>query len=137
MSPKIDASFHVKVGAFLDEVELFIDLLLALRDLPETNDWAEERAAAVCQLMLFVQRVGRSDLYIRFVHQLVNIHVANRDWLGAGLALRLHADVYNWTSQELVDEFRDGPMIFPAQSTFARKEAIYYHAIDYLGKLNG
>ena len=133
-SPDIEAPFLAKVGIFLDEVELFIDLLLAVRDLPETLEWKDERAAATYRLMQFVRRVGRMDLYIRFVHQLIRLNVETSDWLGAGLALRLHAEVYEWKLDgDLVDKFREGKIDLPAQNQFTRRESLSYHVIDYFG----
>lgn len=131
----LDNNFREHVGTFLDQVELFIDLLMAVRDLPQTPRWKEERVAAIFRLMEFFSRVGRDDLYVRFVHHLVSINVAARDWLGAGLALKLHADLYDWTMQgELVDEFHAGDLHLPAQTQFQRKEAIMYHVLDYLAE---
>jgi dedicator of cytokinesis protein 3 len=133
-SPSIDENFHAKVGVFLDEVELFIDLILAIRDLPDTPEWKEELVAATYRLMEFIKRVGRTDLYIRFVHQLFKITVDSQDWLGAGLALRLHAALYPWSREgDLVDAFEHGGIKLPVQTQFARRESLYYHAIDYFG----
>ncbi|KAK4687917.1 hypothetical protein P7C73_g2195, partial [Tremellales sp. Uapishka_1] len=131
----VDTAFHLKVGNLLDEVELFIDLLLVLRDLPETPEWKDERAAATYRLMIFIMKIGRKDLYIRFVHQLVDINVESSDWLAAGLALKLHADLYDWSLDgDLVESTKIGKVELPAQNQFARKEAIYYLVLDYLGQ---
>ena len=136
-SPQIDTSFHARVGTFLTEVELFIDVLLTLRDLPDTLEWKDERASAIFSLTKFTRRIGRSDLYVRFVHQLVDMNVNTRDWLGAGYVLRLHADIYDWKLDgDLVDAFKSGSIDLPPQSQFARKESLYYHAIDYFGELS-
>ena len=130
-SPQIDADFNTKVGNLLDEIELFIELLMDLRDLLETLEWKDERSLAIYRLILFTQRVGREDLYVRFVHQLVRLDLEAKDYLGAGLALRLHADLYEWRLDgDLLDIFKDGTISLPAQTRFARKESLYYHAID-------
>jgi dedicator of cytokinesis protein 3 len=71
--PTIDDIFHTKVALFLDEIELFIALLENVRELPETPDWAEERAAATYQMLDFIKRIGRQGLYIRFIHQLKDL----------------------------------------------------------------
>ncbi|KAK8853154.1 hypothetical protein IAR55_003855 [Kwoniella newhampshirensis] len=136
-TPEIDASFTAKVSALLDEVELFIDLLLLLREIPETAAWKDERCSAIYRLITFVDRIGRKDLYIRFVHQMVAINAdpTVRDWLAAGLALKLHADIYDWKVEgNWVDEVKIGKVVLPAQTEFARKEAIYYHVIDYFAE---
>jgi dedicator of cytokinesis protein 3 len=134
-SPQIDTQFHSKVGTFLDEVELFIDLLVAVRDLPDSAEWRDERAAATYRLMDFIKRIGRTELYIRFTHQLVQGFAENREWLAAGLALKLHADLYAWELEgDVLDVFENGAVSLPAQSQFARKESLYYLVLDYLGE---
>ncbi|OCF44595.1 hypothetical protein I317_01482 [Kwoniella heveanensis CBS 569] len=131
-SPEIDSTFTTKVSTFLDEIELFIDLLLSLRDIPETPQWADERSLAAYQLMNFVSRIGRNDLYVRFVYQLVSIAIEAKNWISAGLALKLHADTHEWKiGGDLLDQLHQGSLKLPPQIPFARKEAIYYHAIDH------
>jgi dedicator of cytokinesis protein 3 len=134
-SPPVDPTFQTEVGRFMDEIELFIDLLITLRTLPEAPEWKDERTLAVHRLTGFTQRIGRTDLYIRFIHQLVDIALESKDHLGAGYALRLHADVYDWNvSGDLVDEFAGSGLELPAQTQFERKEALLYHAMDHFGK---
>jgi hypothetical protein len=132
-----DPVFALQFSTFLDEVELFIDLLLAMRDLPETVEWKDERTSAIYRLMDFIRRVGRSELYVHFVHQLVGINLEAKDWLGAGLAMKCHAEVYEWAVDgDLVDRWAGEGVKLPAQTQFARRESLYYHAIDYFGKLD-
>ncbi|BEI88066.1 uncharacterized protein CcaverHIS019_0107840 [Cutaneotrichosporon cavernicola] len=134
-TPEIDSNFRSHVGSFLDQVELFIDLLMAVRDLPETPQWKEERVAATYRLMEFFSKVGRDDLYIRFVHHLVAINIQAEDWFGAALALKLHANLYEWrVNGPLFDQFRQGNIRLAAQTQFERKEALLYHVLDYLAE---
>lgn len=131
-SPPVDTQFQVKVGYFMDEIELFIDLLLALRELPETPAWRDERGTALYRLLQFTKKIGRTDLYIRFVHQLVSISLEVNDHLSAGYALRLHAELYDWNKQKPLDDF---PLMgLPPQNEFDRKEAIMYHVMDHFGE---
>lgn len=130
-----DDAFRSKVGTFLDELESFLDLLLSLRDLPDSVQWTDERSGATLRLMDFIRRIGREDLYIAYVHQLVQANVDNDDWLGAGLALKLHADLYEWTTDgDVVEAFEYGKFDLPPQTQFARKESLYYLILDYLGE---
>lgn len=132
--PSPDPVFASQFGTFIDEVELFIDLLLAVRDIPETVEWKDERATALYRLIDFIKRVGRSELYARFVHQLVRINVEARDWLAAGLAMKMHAETYEWMNDgDVVDRWEGEGISLPAQTQFARRESLYYHAIDYFG----
>jgi dedicator of cytokinesis protein 3 len=133
-SPSIDSSFRTRVSTFLDSLELFIDLLLSLRDIPETPEWKHERSTGIYRLMQFTQKIGRIDLYVRFIHQLVGVAVESGDWISAGLALKSHADCYTWGVGGLVDGIEVGKVVLPPQSVFSRKEALLYHAIDHLGQ---
>lgn len=135
-SPPIDPAFQTEVGRFLDEIELCIDLLITLRTLPDTPEWKDERALAVHRLTTFTRRIGRTDLYIRFIHQLVDIALESKDYLGAGYALRLHAQVYEWrVDSDMVDQFAGSGLDLPIQHHFERKEALLYHAMDNFGAL--
>ena len=131
--PTIDDTFHAKVALFLDEIELFIALLENVRELPETPDWAEERAAATYQMLDFIKRIGRQGLYIRFIHQLKNLFIKEKNWISAGLTLKLHADLYEWTTEGEVENFAEGDLALPSQTPFERKEAIYRYCLDYFG----
>ncbi|KGB76967.2 cytoplasmic protein [Cryptococcus deuterogattii R265] len=134
--PEIHPSFTAKVSNFLSQTEYFIDLLLALRDIPAGSLWQDERATAIYQLMNFVNAIGRKSLYVRYVHELVENSKSVKDWLGAGLGLKLHADIYDWKvgDEHWVDAGRWGDLELPAHSEFARKQAIYYHVLGYLAQ---
>jgi len=117
----------------MDEIELFIDLLITLRTLPQPIEWKDERSLALFRLMEFTKRIGRKDLYSRFVHQLVSLALEAGDMLSAGYGMKLHAEVYTWTlGKGMVDEFPE--MGLPLQTQFERKEALLYHAMDYFGE---
>lgn len=132
--PAIDDKFHSKVAIFLDEIELFIALLENVRELPDTPEWADERAAATYQMLDFIRRIGRDGLYVRFVHQLKDIFIREKNWLSAGMTLKLHAELYEWQADgDLLDRCTEGDLALPAQTPFARKEAIYRHCLEYFG----
>lgn len=133
--PSPNPTFATQFSTFLDEVELFIDLLLGVRDLPESVEWKDERASAIYRLMDFLKRLGRTELYIRFVHQLVGVNTEAKDWLAAGMARKMHAEAYEWSGEGgLVDAWKGADIKLPAQTQFARRESLYYHAIDYFGE---
>ena len=133
-SPPIDEGFQRKVGDFMTEIELFINLLFSLRDIPEDSQWRDERSSALYRLLSFSQKMGRTDLYVRFVHQLRQSSLGANDHLAAGHALRLHAGVHPWADGESLDEFEE--MGLPPQTQFERKEALLYHALDHFGASN-
>jgi dedicator of cytokinesis protein 3 len=134
-SPEIDLSFNKSIATFLDSLELFLDLLLCLRDLPETLEWKDERATAVYRLMQFTQHSGRQDLYTRFLYQLIAIGEESDDGYSAGMCLQLHADLFEWNViGDMVTSFEAGKLFLPPQNAFARKEALLYHAINYFSR---
>jgi dedicator of cytokinesis protein 3 len=130
-SPPVDTLQHT-VGTFMDEMELFIDLLLALRDVPDHARWRDERALALYRLMVFVRGIGRIDLYMRYAHQLCSIALAAKDHLAAGYALKLQAEVYPWRMDGGLVEEHEG-LGLPIQTQCQRKEALLYHAMDHFG----
>jgi dedicator of cytokinesis protein 3 len=90
-SSDVDDQLRDRVSNFLDSVDLFLELLLSVRALPEGEEFADDRViATVCvlflhidlpanlfltqlRLMNFIRRIGRDEIYIKYVHQLVNV----------------------------------------------------------------
>ena len=78
-----------RVSSFLDSVDLFLEMLLSVRALPEGEEFADDRVIATVRqssfvrlirihslqlrLMNFIRRIGRNEIYIKYVHQLVEI----------------------------------------------------------------
>ena len=93
-SSDVDEELRTRVTRFLDSVDVFLELLLSVRALPEGEEFADDRViATVCphydytassnvlmftwqlRLMNFIRRIGRDEIYIKYVHQLVNVGV--------------------------------------------------------------
>lgn len=86
----VDDALRERVSNFLDSVDLFLELLLSVRALPEGEEFADDRVIATVslifdsycaqqltcfqlRLMNFIRRIGRDEIYIKYVHQLVNV----------------------------------------------------------------
>lgn len=82
------------------------------------------RIVDTLRLMEFLRDVENDDAYIRYVHQLTEMQVEAGNHTEAGLALRLHADRYEWDPCVRLDEMTDPKM--PAQTAFERKEGLYF-----------
>jgi len=80
-------------------------------------------------LMEFLKDMQKEDIYIRYVHQLVQLQVDTQNFTEAGLALRLHAELYDWDPMTPVDPLVDPN--FPAQTSFERKEQLYFQMIEH------
>jgi len=74
-SPDIDEQLKIHIDDFLNSVDLFLDLLLSIRELPEGEEYQDDRVIATLRLMNFIRRIGKDDMYIRYVHQLVNVRI--------------------------------------------------------------
>lgn len=80
------------------------------------------------QLMNFFKDMQKEETFIRYVHQLVEVQARLHNKTEAGLALRLHADLYTWDAT-IVEPLMDPA--FPKQSSFDRKESLYFEMIKY------
>ncbi|KAF8145908.1 dedicator of cytokinesis-domain-containing protein, partial [Mycena galopus ATCC 62051] len=67
-SAEADEGLRERASVLLDSVDLFLELLLSVRALPEGYGYNRDRR----RLMNFIRRIGRDEIYIKYVHQLVN-----------------------------------------------------------------
>ena len=107
-------------------MEELLDLLVAVH-CPEATE--SFRIMHTLQLMEFLKDAHQEDIYIRYVHQLAELQSQSRNPVEAGLALRLHADLYSWDPSHTVPSLSDPH--FPEQSAFERKELLYFEIIKY------
>ena len=106
-----------------------IDELLELLAAVHSPDITESlRIMNTLQLMSFLKDMQKEDTFIRYVHQLAKVQAKLHNKTEAGLALRLHADLYTWESTN-VKPLTDPA--FPEQSSFDRKERLYFEMIKY------
>lgn len=106
----------------LDEL---LDLLGAVHSPDQTES---SRIMHTLHLMDFLKGMRKEDMFVRYVHQLANVQAQLHNPTEAGLALRLHADLYEWdktTLEPLADPS------FPEQSSFERKEQLYFEMIKF------
>ncbi|KAG6854061.1 hypothetical protein C0991_011039 [Blastosporella zonata] len=129
----VDEQLRERVSTFLDSVDLFLELLLSVRALPEGEEFADDRVIATLRLMNFIRRIGRDEIYIKYVHQLVNqMHLQSQNYVEAALTLKLHSDLHEWNLNSFVGPMED--LGLPQQSHFQRKETLCLLILDYLGK---
>ena len=90
-SSNVEEQLRKRVSNFLDSVDLFLEMLLSVRALPEGEEFSDDRVIATVRclphflfdhphafqlrLMNFIRRIGRDEIYIKYVHQLVNVGV--------------------------------------------------------------
>ena len=102
--------------------------------------------------MNFIREIGREEMYIKYVHQLVNVsraslfvsyslmlithqaHLQSQNYVEAALTLKLHSDLHEWDLYSFVPPMED--LGLPQQSQFHRKETLCLLILDYLGLSN-
>ena len=118
-------SLWLAVKRLVSTIDELLDLLVAAY----CPDGSEPfRITQTLQLMDFLRDMQKVDMYIRYVHQLADMQAQAHNHAEAGLALRLHADIYEW-NMTMLEPLAD-PM-FPEQSSFERKEQLYFEMIKY------
>lgn len=128
---EIDSQLREQVESFLYSINHFLDLLLGIRNLPDSEEWQDDRVIGTLRLMAFIEKRHRS-IFIRYVHRLVDYHVASKQYAEAGLTLRLHADLYSFDPGKILPPMED--LDLQQQSEFNRKELLYLRILDYLSK---
>ncbi|TFK54047.1 hypothetical protein OE88DRAFT_1654527 [Heliocybe sulcata] len=131
-SSNVDEQLRERITIFLEAVDQFLELLLSVRALPEGEEFADDRVIATLRLMNFIRRIGRDEMYIKYVHQLVNMHLQSQNYIEAALTLKLHSDLHDWDLNTFVEPMEE--LGLPQQSQFHRKETLSLLILDYLGK---
>lgn len=113
---------------FLRNVARLVYLLVNLRDVPDNEEHRGERAACLFGMLTFYQQLDRLDIYVRYVHKLVNVHVATNSFLEAAYTLTLHASLLEWSDSPVVH------VSLPSsqnQTQRQMKMSLYSQIIDY------
>ncbi|KAF1978012.1 hypothetical protein BU23DRAFT_525645 [Bimuria novae-zelandiae CBS 107.79] len=127
MSQDPDDSLFIAVKNLITTIDELLDLLVAVHSTEATGEIFQ--IMDTLHLMEFLKDMQKEDMYIRYVHQLVRLQVDAQNYTEAGLALRLHAELYDWDPVTIVEPLLDP--ILPAQSSFERKEQLYFQMVDY------
>jgi dedicator of cytokinesis protein 3 len=122
-----DDPLYAALKELIATIDEFLDLLVAVH----STDVIGEASHMIhrLRLMEFLRDMQKEEIFIRYVHQLAELQSNARNPTEAGLALRLHADLYEWDPTNIVPPLMDP--VFPAQSQFDRKERIYFDIIKH------
>ncbi|TKA32881.1 hypothetical protein B0A50_01107 [Salinomyces thailandicus] len=121
-----DELFNAVVDMFR-RIEDLLGMLANVHRGSMTNE--ASRIMDTLNLMEFLKDVRSDDAYVRYVHQLVGLQAAAGNHTEAGLALRLHADKYDWDPSVAVNEMWEPKMA--AQTAFDRKEFLYFEMCQH------
>lgn len=122
-----DDPMRVALNDLIATIDEFLDLLVAVYSANHTG----EASGLIDRLRLmdFLRDMNKEEIFIRYVHQLATVQAESRNFTEAGLALRLHADLYEWNPSKILPPLSDPE--FPAQTAFERKERIYFDMIKH------
>ncbi|KZF19855.1 hypothetical protein L228DRAFT_263199 [Xylona heveae TC161] len=122
-----DDSLYNAFNGLITTVDELLDLLVAVHSTDGTDETFQ--TIHTLRLMEFLRDLQKDDMYIRYVHQLAQTQAESNNGAEAGLALRLHADLYSWDSTDLLPPIEH--LSLPAHSSFERKEHLYFDMIKY------
>ncbi|ORX57487.1 hypothetical protein DM01DRAFT_1319407 [Hesseltinella vesiculosa] len=117
----------------MESLSNLMELLVQLNHLPKDNpEFRDEEIYTTLSLLKFMQVMQRRDIYIKYVHKLVALHVNGGSFVEAALTLRFHANLYEWDPQQELDAIPE--LEFAQESAFTRKQRLYDTMIDYLDR---
>jgi hypothetical protein len=122
-----DDPLYAGLKELIATIDEFLDLLVAVHSTDVTGE--ASHMIHRLRLMEFLRDMQKEEIFIRYVHQLAQLQDDARNPTEAGLALRLHADLYDWDPTKILPPLIDPE--FPAQSHFERKEKIYFDIIKH------
>lgn len=122
-----DEPLYAAIRDLMATIDEFLDLLVAVHG----GDGSGEASNLInrLRLMEFLRDMQKEEIFVRYVHQLADLQAGLRNYTEAGLALRLHADLYDWDPVKTLPALIDPE--YPPQSHFERKERIYFDMIKY------
>ncbi|KAI1354354.1 SH3 domain-containing protein [Xylaria sp. FL0043] len=122
-----DDPLYSALRELITTLDVFLDLLVAVH----SGDVSGEASNLMnrLELMEFLRDMHKEDIFIRYVHQLATLQRGIGNHTEAGLALRLHADLYDWDPATLTPALSEPS--FPEQSHFERKEQIFFEMIKH------
>ncbi|KAK9768302.1 Deoxycytidine kinase 1 [Basidiobolus ranarum] len=126
---KSDETLKLALIKLIDSVNKFLELLLNVRDLPDEDEYEDERIMGTMKLLKFIKIMNQDDIYIKYVHQLVDMHLRSLNFAEAGITLKLHVDLLDWSSTNDLEAMSS--LDLPAQTTFQRKELLLSKILKY------
>jgi hypothetical protein len=122
-----DEALFSAVKNLITTIDELLDLLVAVHSTEAAGEVFH--IMDTLHLMEFLKDMQKEDIYIRYVQQLIDLQAEAQNYTEAGLALRLHAELYDWDPSTVLDALTDPA--FPAQTSFERKEQLYFQMINF------
>lgn len=127
MAQGSDAQLFQAVQNYVNIVDELLDLLVAVHSADVIGEAVQ--IMDTLRLMEFLKDMQKTDIYIGYVHELAQVQATAQNYTEAGLALRMHAELYEWDPSTILAPL-DVPLM-RSQSAFDRKEQIYFQMVRY------
>ncbi|KAK9428838.1 hypothetical protein V1505DRAFT_375781 [Lipomyces doorenjongii] len=127
--PVNDDPLCIEVNKMVTSLSRLLDLLVDLHSLPESNAYNDDRILCTLNLMQFLKDLDREDAFVRYVHQLIHMQEVSGHYAEAGLALGLHAVMYEWRKDVQLPALAEPKLL--AQTSFDRRETLYLQMVKY------
>jgi hypothetical protein len=111
---------------FFSESKTVLQYFHELKTLPVKVEYEDERISTTIKLMEFLYSKKRLDLYITYIHSLVEIHVQSQNFQEAAGTLMLHANLLKWSN-----EMTTAMLEFKEEMEWERKEMLMYKIVEF------
>eukprot|EP01132_Coremiostelium_polycephalum_P005856 gene5856-7285_t len=113
-----------KAEAFIKEINQFLHILITFMNDIKNQD-EEEIFASSSRLIFYLQEHKRTIQFIRFIHMVSKRHYANGNYIESAVTLMLHASLYQWDHNKIINSIQNEYASFPTQKESERKEMLY------------
>lgn len=127
---------HPLVTQFLREIRTLYEMLSSVSKYPATPDFEDERVEGAMTLVNYLRRTHRTDIYMKYVHFLHQLHRKLGNKAEAALSYVLYADILDWSAEYQSPFFVESQGVFGAQTSAARLEEVLIRSVDDLVAAN-
>lgn len=118
-------------------VRIVVRLLKRLLEYRKVSKASEEnrdiRMICILSLLEFYNEISRQDLYVRYLHKLVDIHLDCENYTEAAFVLLLHAKLLRWTDEPLKTLLKNDKY-GECHTHRELKESLYMEIINFFDK---
>lgn len=127
---------------FIHSITKLLELLLDYRSVMEGDENRDKRMSCTVNLLRFYKDdINRSEMYIRYIYKLCDLHIPAENYTEAGFTLKLHADSLTW-SRNVLPPSSALPAVHisqrhsqaPLETERQLKERLYLSIIEYFDK---
>ncbi|KYQ96758.1 SH3 domain-containing protein [Tieghemostelium lacteum] len=113
-----------KSESFIQDINQFLQLITTFMNDIKSQD-EEEIFSSVTKMLQYFSERKRQQHFIRFVHLTAKRHLALGNYIESAVTLLLHASLYQWDHNRVVNAIQFDYVSFPEQKESERKELLY------------